>query len=82
MCKTTNRLARLLVCRPALAIGILLTFPAAGFPQDDGPSKPLVSFSGAHRSAWQFLNQTKDPRLSMLQKFADAMKISLAELVK
>ncbi len=30
----------------------------------------------------QFLNQTKDPRLSMLQKFADAMKISLAELVK
>ena len=36
----------------------------------------------ARKSAWQFLNQTKDPRLSMLQKFADAMEITLVELVK
>ncbi len=35
----------------------------------------------ARKSAWQFLRQTNDPRISMLRKFADALGIPLAELV-
>jgi transcriptional regulator with XRE-family HTH domain len=36
----------------------------------------------ARKSAWQFLRQTNDPRISMLRKFATAMGVSLAELVE
>ena len=36
----------------------------------------------ARKSAWQFLNKTVDPRLSMLQRFADALNVSLVDLVK
>jgi transcriptional regulator with XRE-family HTH domain len=35
----------------------------------------------ARKSAWQFLQKTNDPRISMLRKFARAMKISLSDLV-
>jgi len=35
----------------------------------------------ARRSAWQFLNKTRDPRLSMLRKLADALGITLSELL-
>jgi len=35
----------------------------------------------ARKSAWQFLNRTNDPRLSMLRKFAAAVGVTLAELV-
>ena len=34
----------------------------------------------ARRSAWQFLNKTSDPRLSMLCRFADAMGVELKDL--
>ena len=34
------------------------------------------------KSAWQFLNKTTDPRLGMLQKFADAMGTTPVDLVK
>jgi transcriptional regulator with XRE-family HTH domain len=34
----------------------------------------------ARKSVWQFLNRTADPRLSMLQKFADALGVPLSEL--
>lgn len=33
------------------------------------------------KSAWQFVQTTKDPRLSMLRKFADAIGVSLKSLV-
>ena len=36
----------------------------------------------ARKAAWQFLNKTTDPRLSMLQRFADAVGCALADLVK
>jgi transcriptional regulator with XRE-family HTH domain len=36
----------------------------------------------ARKSAWQFLNKTIDPRLSMLQRFAEAVNVSLVDLVK
>ena len=35
----------------------------------------------ARRSAWQFLNKTSDPRVSMLCRFAEAMGIELKELL-
>lgn len=34
----------------------------------------------ARKSAWQFLNKTADPRLSMLEKFAGAMKVPVQDL--
>lgn len=41
-----------------------------GYPEDS-----------ARKSVWQFL-KTTDPRLSMLRRFAAAMTVPLAELVK
>ena len=35
----------------------------------------------ARKSAWQFLNKTADPRLSMLRRFAKAMGITVEELL-
>jgi transcriptional regulator with XRE-family HTH domain len=35
----------------------------------------------ARKSAWQFLNKTTDPRLSMLRRFAKAMGVSIEALV-
>jgi transcriptional regulator with XRE-family HTH domain len=34
----------------------------------------------ARKAAWQFLNKTADPRLSMLRRFAKAMGIRIQEL--
>jgi hypothetical protein len=36
----------------------------------------------ARKSAWQFLNKTTDPRLSMLRRFAKAVGVSVEELVR
>jgi hypothetical protein len=33
-------------------------------------------------AAWQFLKKTTDPRLSMLQRFAEATRTTLVDLVK
>lgn len=35
----------------------------------------------ARRAAWQFLNKTADPRLSMVRRFAKAVGVSVKELV-
>ena len=35
----------------------------------------------ARKSAWQFLNKTSDPRVSMLRRFAVAVGVPFAELV-
>jgi transcriptional regulator with XRE-family HTH domain len=35
----------------------------------------------ARKSAWQFLNKTADPRLSMLRRFAVAVGVPVSELV-
>jgi hypothetical protein len=36
----------------------------------------------ARKSAWQFLNKTNDPRLSMLRKFAGAVGVKISLLLK
>lgn len=42
-----------------------------------------MGYSGdvARKSAWQFLNRTKDPRLSMVRRFAKAMGVPIERLV-
>lgn len=35
----------------------------------------------ARKSAWQFIHKTNDPRLSMLRKFAEAVGITVKDLV-
>jgi len=37
--------------------------------------------SMARRSVWQFLTVTKDPRIKMLDRFAKAMTVPLADLL-
>ena len=36
----------------------------------------------ARKSAWQFIQKTNDPRMSMLRKFAGAVGMKLSALVK
>ena len=40
------------------------------------------SHETARKAAWQFLNKTSDPRFSMLQRFAEALNLSVADLIK
>jgi len=35
----------------------------------------------ARRAAWQFLNKTNDPRLSMLRRFAEAVGADLKDIL-
>jgi transcriptional regulator with XRE-family HTH domain len=35
----------------------------------------------ARTSAWQFLRKTRDPRLSMLRKFAAAVRVAVRDLL-
>jgi transcriptional regulator with XRE-family HTH domain len=35
----------------------------------------------ARKAAWQFISRTKDPRLSMLRKFARAIGVPIADLL-
>ena len=35
----------------------------------------------ARKSAWQFVNRTNDPRLSMLRRFAEAVGIPISDLL-
>ena len=35
----------------------------------------------ARKSAWQFIQKTDDPRLSMLRRFAKAMGVDVKELL-
>lgn len=36
----------------------------------------------ARKSAWQFINKTNDPRLSMLRKFAVAVGVKVSALLR
>ena len=36
----------------------------------------------ARRSAWQFVNRTNDPRLSMLRRFGEAVGTPVSELLE
>lgn len=57
-------------------------FEKSGLSLDELGQRMGYSSELARKSAWQFLNKTSDPRLSMIQKFADALSLSLTDIVK
>lgn len=57
-------------------------YEKSGLSLDELGQKMGYEGDAARKSVWQFLNKTTDPRLSMLQRFADAMGITLVDLVK
>lgn len=57
-------------------------FEKAGISLEELGRRMNYEEGTARRAAWQFLRKTTDPRLSMLQRFADAMNVPLADLVK
>jgi transcriptional regulator with XRE-family HTH domain len=59
-----------------------LQFEKSGLSLDELGQRMGYAGDTARKSAWQFLNKTTDPRLSMLEKFAEALDITLVDLVK
>lgn len=61
---------------------VRLLFDKSGLSLDELGKRMGYSGDLARKSAWQFLNKTSDPRLSMLKRFAEAINVSLVDLVK
>jgi transcriptional regulator with XRE-family HTH domain len=59
-----------------------LLFDKSGLSLDELGQRMGYAGDAARKSAWQFLNKTTDPRLSMLRKFADALNLPLTDLIK
>jgi transcriptional regulator with XRE-family HTH domain len=57
-------------------------FAKSGLSLDDLGRRMGYGKTTARKSAWQFLNKTADPRLSMLDRFAEALSVTLADIVK
>lgn len=57
-------------------------FEKSGLSLEELGQRMGYSDNTARKSAWQFLNKTKNPRLLMLERFAEALNVSLADLVK
>lgn len=49
--------------------------------QDEFGQKMGYNTGTARRSVWQFLNRTADPRLSMIEKAAEALGVPVASLM-
>ncbi len=59
-----------------------LLFRKSGLSLDELGQRMGYSGDPARKSAWQFLKKTTDPRLSMLIRFAEAMNISIVDLIR
>lgn len=57
-------------------------FSKSGLSLDELGQRMGYSGDAARKSAWQFLHKTSDPRLSMLKRFAEAINVSIANVVK
>jgi transcriptional regulator with XRE-family HTH domain len=57
-------------------------FKNSGLSFDELGQRMGYSGNTARKSAWQFLRKTSNPRLKMLERFAEALNVSLADLVK
>jgi transcriptional regulator with XRE-family HTH domain len=69
--------------RPNDVMGrVRVLFDKSGISLDELGQRMGYSRSLARKSAWQFLNKTTDPRLSMLQRFSEALGLSLKDLIK
>ena len=55
-------------------------FAQSGLTLDELGQRMGYASPSARHSAWQFLNRTVDPRLSMLCRFAEAVNIPITEL--
>ena len=59
-----------------------LLFDKSGLSLDELGQRMGYPGDTARKAAWQFLNKTTDPRLSMLRRFAEALNITVVDLVK
>jgi len=57
-------------------------FEKSGLSLDELGKRMGYAGEAARKSAWQFLHKTTDPRYSMLVRFAEAMNVTVADLVK
>lgn len=55
-------------------------FERSGLSLDELGLRMGYPKESARKSAWQFLNKTSDPRVSMLRRFADAVGCSVKSL--
>lgn len=72
---------RLATTDDATISAIRARFEKSGLSLDELGLKMGYPKESARKSAWQFLNKTSDPRLSMLRKFAEAIGCSVKSLV-
>lgn len=56
-------------------------FEKSGLTLDQLGEKMGHPKDSARKSAWQFINQVNDPRISTLRRFAAAVGVSLKSLV-
>ena len=63
-----------------LMIRVRELFEQSGLTLNDLGQRMGYNGPTARQSAWQFLTKTADPRLSMLEKFAAAIGVPVAEL--
>lgn len=61
---------------------VRIVFDRSGLSLDELGQRMGYAPATAKKSAWQFLNKTADPRLSMLERFAEGMNIPIVELFK
>ena len=59
-----------------------LLFERSGLSLDELGKRMGYTGDPARKAAWQFLKKTSDPRLSTLERFADALNISLGDLIR
>jgi transcriptional regulator with XRE-family HTH domain len=60
---------------------VLKLFEQSGKTLDQIGQEMGYSGKVARKAAWQFLKKTTDPHISMLRRFAQAMGVSIEELV-
>jgi transcriptional regulator with XRE-family HTH domain len=56
-------------------------FERSGLSLDELGRKMGADEKTARQTAWQFLNKSTDPRLSMLIRFADALGVEVNDLL-
>jgi transcriptional regulator with XRE-family HTH domain len=66
---------------PAMA-AVRARFEKSGMTLDELGTKMGYPAATARKSAWQFVQKTNDPRLSMLRKFAAAVGVKVSALLK
>jgi transcriptional regulator with XRE-family HTH domain len=68
-------------CDPVMD-AVRARFEKSKLTLDELGSKMGYPPATARMSAWQFVNKTNDPRLSMLRKFAGAVGVKLSALMR